>query len=118
MAGTLSQGAQSVLYGLVGKTIIYKNAEANNNTVTLHTVTAGKTFYLLTASLSWSGSGTASLELSSSANRILVAYSAAASGLTGNTYIQPIPIPQNTPIQVTSSEAAMNCIAAVIGWED
>jgi len=130
---TASVNDQNILdtsseHSLKGKTILYNSGNALNSTTVLRTVTAGKTYYMIAANLSWT---TAAANIDGS---IYV-------GATGNIIVQgitsfktdqqvgggnqinivfphPIPVVAGVEIKVRSAGATERFFGSIIGWEE
>jgi len=126
LAGTLSQGTQPFIYGLSGKTLIYKTATVTNTTVNVYTVTSGKIFYLVAAGLTYGigagGTSSCALQIDDASNILLELIgrggAAGESGLAGLSNQAPYPIAAGRVFQVYSQDATLTAIAWIIGWED
>ena len=129
MAMTFREGNQAKWIGARpahNGTQIVKNANSNNAIAILHTVTAGKTFYLKGFALSWnaSGSGNGAFLLVRDAADVLqyylmISYSGAAGhGLCTRDYSQPIEIAAGFDICIQSNAATLSAFCTIDGWEE
>ena len=111
---------------LQSQTILYKKGSANNGTDTIHTVTAGKTFYLLAAGMT----ANASLDLKDfllynhvNTKLILALESRVdatpiyADSVTIN-FPLAVPIAAGQNIICSAQDAGSTCTAWIIGWEE
>jgi len=113
---------------LEGKTILYDKGSADNSTVTIRTVTAGKTYYLVAVQLVTYGTadgGTAYIEIGAAGNRILRTYTPiTATYQTSNTshaemaFPHPIPLAAGQSIRVISGPAGTTGVGQIVGWEE
>jgi len=109
-----------------GKTILYNNVGANNSTQTIRTITAGKTYYLLSVGLTYnSGTAGASANVSTTDGVLLLMYLGATATYNTSvgdhaelTFPHPIPIAAGKTITVTSGNANSNAAGWIIGWEE
>ena len=108
-----------------GKTLIVKTAAAGNTTTTIHTVTSGKTFFLVAASVS------SSVGTDTSTGRLLiddvivleVQGIGAASGVRGGGQISlgiaaPIPVAAGVTFKVAHNDVTGGANGQIIGWEE
>ena len=111
-----------------GKTILYDRTDVTNGTATVRTVTAGKTYYLLQAALSYyatAGNKTALMFIGTSASilfrmnsTITPTYHTADRDTLIFVYPHPIPIAAGTAIQIDSSDAGLKADGWIMGWEE
>lgn len=121
-------GNVSVLNGnlAAGRTLIYKNGFIANSTDVFYTVTAGKTFYLISVSASVSASV-------ANSNRsyvwfggvipdgVLLVFSGPQSAGNQNqalSFPHPIPIAAGEEINCSTEAATTKIAAAICGWEE
>ena len=115
-------------HSLKGKTILYNRTDVTNGAATLRTVTAGKTYYLLQAALSYyatAGNKTALMFIGTSASilfrmnsTITPTYHTADRDTLIFVYPHPIPIAAGTAIQIDSSDAGLKADGWIMGWEE
>lgn len=122
-----SDSNNEVLPKAKNKTTIFKHNIATSTTANIYTVTAGKTFYLVSAWLHAKGIGTidgnAYLD-TGGADRLLMLgapYSAATDRITSSASLAltaPMPFAAGTIFRVGSDSAGCYGFAGVIGWEE
>jgi len=117
-----------------GKTIITVGQAAENGSTILRTVTAGKTFYLVAATLQTyiyvtTSNGTCYVENDVGGNGAFTQFMYSSVGLVGSTDIGrmamqsispsiPMPFTAGTVIRVTSNAANTVGRATIMGWEE
>ena len=111
-----------------GKTILYDHALTTAATTTMRTVTAGKTYYLLQAGVTYHCTGdekTGGIWIVSNANNLIkirtsitATYNTAVSDTITVTYPHPIPIAAGQTIRVNSSAAELTVRGWIVGWEE
>jgi len=125
--------SNSVLPQAYGKTPIIKSNSASNNSAIIHTVTAGKIFYLTGGQLEILNTAASNqqdgylevdtggdgvfrkLLFMSLSNSALIDRSSKVCPLTVNV---PLPFPAGTVFRVTSLSANISLYGTIIGWED
>lgn len=111
-----------------GQTTIIKKDDVANGTRNIHTVTAGKIFYLCGCGVAYSASVSGrrgEVYVDSDAQVLVHVYSATTAtyaeydsgGLTMS-YSTPLPLPAGSQLIVKSSFAGMNVKGWIIGWEE
>ena len=110
-----------------GKTILIKQAQANNNTVNVYTVSAGKTFYCTSANISIVANAAAVLgsgALTAGGVNMLLAYVATSALLDRQNSNQaaafavPLAFAAGTVFNVVSPDVAIYAYATLSGWEE
>lgn len=113
---------------LLGKTMLYKRGYVNGASNSMYTITAGKTFYIVLATLGYEAThdgANAYLWIGSATDRLLEAWA----NITGtyktsdtNTiplaFPHPLPVAAGVTIGVTSDHADMRAHASFVGWEE
>ncbi len=131
-SGKLVLGPSTEVIGSVnearGKTIIYDDAGIANGTATIHTVTAGKTFYILQIGLTYDAddlSKRSNIEINPGGKLLLQAFSrttATYNTQDSNTitvaYPHPIPVAAGLTIDVRSYAGTVDSFGWVLGWEE
>lgn len=122
-----SFGDLGVLPKAKGKTTIIAHNVANNATVTVHTVTAGKTFYLTGCNLNTAifAAAVTSTGLLVAGGVNLIKLVTQTSALIDRDHCNqslspcvPMPFAAGTVFQVFSGDANTNAYASIIGWEE
>lgn len=109
---------------LAGKTMLYpSHAETGVLAIDIHTVTAGKIFYMLSCGLCSSGVATAGYTsvYMRGGTDMLIRLPITANNLHAElivTYPYPIPIAAGTVITMMSTEADITGTAYIVGWEE
>jgi len=119
---------QQNLFPLKGKTMIFERGGVSAGTSILHTVTAGKTFYLVSGGLGYVATidnrdvmlhaGSVSKTLLFMTSQFTATYQTSNTRSEVVNYPQPIPIAAGSEISVWSSDAAINADGWIIGWEE
>ena len=124
--GGMTKGSSA----LAGKTILFHNGLAVSAVaVPLHTVTAGKTYYMITAGVAYYADaaqeaggnlyiGVTSKNLLQVFSKYDATYYPTDSGSLSLAFPYPIPIAAGTEIGVKSSMAGMNTYGWIVGWEE
>lgn len=109
---------------ILGKTIISQTNIIADGYVTIYTVTAGKTFYLVSAYCNASTSGSGFIaQLIAGAQILIYLGPLVAVGATVTcglplSLAAPIPFPAGTIFRIYSNDAAMVVTGGIIGWEE
>lgn len=108
---------------LQGRTVIYNtNNAVDVQDETLRTVTAGKTFYLMVAGITFktgANPGMAYISSNSKADNILIIDLPATSHFTtALMFPQPIPFAPGETIQISTSSVGCSAYAWITGWEE
>jgi hypothetical protein len=122
-------GTVSLLNGntqLAGKTLIPRSDHANGGSTILYTVPAGKTFYLINATLNiYSTQNAVVGQFQTGAASILLCLESDvnAAKLTDSkcfsvAYPHPIPVYAGDTLSVYSSHANLTATAYIVGWEE
>jgi len=109
-----------------GKTTIFKRTAATANTVTVHTVTAGKVFYLTGAHLSMASNVTETAAFMLIDAVLVMSLNATVTAGTWDrdrsdtslALATPLPFPAGTLFRVKSDNGGMSAILSIFGWED
>lgn len=108
---------------LLGKTLIYKGNSGSGGNIIIHTVTAGKTFYLLSACLSVQSTAIDTvgyLHIGVQANKLLYVAvgSAAGQSAVAVSFSHPIPMAALTSIALSQESGTGEVFGAITGWEE
>ena len=115
-------------HSLKGKTILYNTGTVAGGNLTLRTVTAGKTFYLLSAWISYVSTvdnsfakiyvATTASPLIDLRSSITATYHTSDSNSLIATYPHPIPIAAGVAIILSSQSASTDADGGIVGWEE
>jgi len=112
-------GDNCVLPKALNKTPIFQRNTATNATVTVYTVTSGKTFYLVGAVLSGIGtSGAAALRIAGTNLVVLNFDGTDHDEEMPFPLAAPMPFPGGTVFAVVSTTATVQGDASIMGWEE
>ena len=109
-----------------GKTMLFLYNTAAGQTTVARTVTAGKTFYLVYAELSYNATANAIyafMTINASVALVMLSKTTATYYTTDTGQVTlapavPIPLPAGTTINVISNAATLTAFLTVVGWEE
>ena len=108
---------------LLGKTIVLKGNSGTGGNIIIHTVTAGKTFYLLSACLSIQSTAIDTvgyLHIGAQANKMLYVAvgNAAGQSAVAVSFSHPIPVAALTNIALSQESGTGEVFGSITGWEE
>lgn len=113
---------------LEGKTILYNSNSKANGTETLRTVTAGKTYYMIMAGLSYKATASSRvgiLYVDSDTNHLIhhisaitATYNEVDRGSTVVVFPHPLPVAAGIDININSDAATIGVYGWIVGWEE